>query len=129
MRDTEFECMVHGWRSDKQVCPFCMIMVLEEDIKKYKDERDTALARLAGFINFPNIDSLRQCMIDAADENKKLKTELADAKMEIDCEERRFNDLTDLVYEVSNRANTLENELTEAQAKVSELLEILGDYY
>lgn len=38
MKDTEFECMEHGWRSTYQVCPFCMIMVLESDLKDLKDE-------------------------------------------------------------------------------------------
>lgn len=36
MRDTEFECMKHGWRSTYQVCPFCMIIVLEEDRRNLK---------------------------------------------------------------------------------------------
>lgn len=34
MKDTKFECMAHGWRNDHQVCPFCMILVLETDKKK-----------------------------------------------------------------------------------------------
>jgi hypothetical protein len=34
-----------------------------------------------------------------------LKTELKDAKMEIECEERRFKDLFDLLHEVSTRAD------------------------
>lgn len=37
MKDTVYECMKHGWRSDYQVCPFCMILVLQEDIVELKE--------------------------------------------------------------------------------------------
>lgn len=46
MRDTEFECWTHGWRSDTQVCPFCMIMVLQSDVERFQTENDALRKRL-----------------------------------------------------------------------------------
>lgn len=38
MRDTKFECMGHGWRSETQVCPFCLITVYQEDLKAIRQK-------------------------------------------------------------------------------------------
>jgi len=45
MRDTEFECMQHGWRSDTEVCRFCMALVIAEDKLKEKTAEDTIFNR------------------------------------------------------------------------------------
>jgi uncharacterized coiled-coil DUF342 family protein len=52
---------------------------------------------------------------------EKLETELTAAKMEIECEERRFNALTELLHEVSTRADKAEAERDAALARVEEL--------
>lgn len=58
MRDTEFECMSHGWRSTYQVCPFCLNMIFESDIKKLKQENDRLSKRLK---EIENVDINKTC--------------------------------------------------------------------
>lgn len=40
MKDIEYDCITHGWTSHYQVCPFCMILTLQEDIDKLKEQNE-----------------------------------------------------------------------------------------
>ena len=51
-RDTEFECMEHGWRSSSLVCPFCMAMIKEEDNKALTKEVENLTSELLAVENY-----------------------------------------------------------------------------
>jgi chromosome segregation ATPase len=92
-----------------------------------KAERDKAFAKIRGLRGV--LDRLYR-LDDITDTSilpqiEKLETELAAAKMEIECEERRFNALTELLHEVSTRADKAEAERDDALARVEELTETL----
>lgn len=62
-------CEKHYWYHGPLVdCPHCEIDRLRTELDKFKA--------------FPNVDMLRLCMIDVADENDRLKSELAKAQEE-----------------------------------------------
>lgn len=63
MKDTEFECIEHGWRSHYQVCPFCMILVLQDDITKLKGKLQAAESLAAS--RLADHDSYRAAVEDA----------------------------------------------------------------
>ncbi len=58
MSDTVFECMIHGWRSTYQTCPFCMCDVLKSDVERYKLENNGLRKRLQ---EIDNVDIDKTC--------------------------------------------------------------------
>ena len=51
-------------------------MITQQGIQKIEAENADLRAQLAEFKAFPNVDALRQCMVDTANENARLKGEL-----------------------------------------------------
>jgi len=97
-------------KESKQI--YALVTEFQHEIDKLKAERDKAFAKIRGLRGVFDRLYLLDDITDTSllPQIEKLETELAAAKMEIECEERRFNALTDLLHEVSTRADKAEAE-------------------